>query len=75
MAISLEIDADIEQRLLLLSARTGKSAATHLRELIAAGIDELEAHYHADEIAGRVQTGQEPVYSAEQVRKDLGLDD
>ncbi|NYE61543.1 RHH-type rel operon transcriptional repressor/antitoxin RelB [Duganella sp. 1224] len=75
MAISVELDEKIEQRLRKLAMRTGKTLDDHLHELISRGIDDLEDLYFADTIMRRVAEGKEPVYSSEQVRKNLGLAD
>jgi RHH-type rel operon transcriptional repressor/antitoxin RelB len=75
MAISLRLDPAIEQRLERLAVRTGRTKAYYLRELVTSGLDDLEDYYLADATMERVRKGEEKVYSAEQVRKDLGLDD
>lgn len=38
------------------------------------GLDELEDYYLAAATVERVRKGEEAVYTAEQVREDLGLD-
>jgi len=48
MAISFELDAKTKQRLKKLAMRTGKTLDTHLRELIAYGIEDLEDLYLAE---------------------------
>ena len=75
MAISLRLDPAIEQRLERLAVRTSRTKAYYLRELVTSGLDDLEDYYLADATMERVRKGEEKVYSAEQVRKDLGLDD
>jgi RHH-type rel operon transcriptional repressor/antitoxin RelB len=74
MTISIQLDADTEQRLQALALRTGKTTAFHLQELIANGMDDLEDLYMAASVMDRVKAGQEPIHSSEQVRKNLGLD-
>ena len=74
MATSIRLDPAIEQRLENLAAQTGRTKA-YLRELITSGLDDLEDYYLAAATMERVRKGEEKVYSAEQVRKDLGLDD
>ena len=74
MATSIRLDPAIEQRLERLAVQTGRSKAYYLRELVTQGLDELEDYYLAAATVERVRKG-EPVYSAEQVRADLGLDD
>ncbi len=54
--------------------RRGVEHLNYLRELVTQGLDDLEDYYLAAATVERVRKG-EPVYSAEQVRADLGLDD
>ena len=74
MATSIRLDPAIEQRPEHLAPQTGRIKA-YLRELITSGLDDLEDYYLAAATMERVRKGEEKVYSAEQVRKDLGLDD
>ncbi len=74
MPTSIRLDPAIEQRLDHLAARTGRTKAYYLRELVANGLDDLEDYYLATATMERVRKGEEKVYSAAQVRKDLGLD-
>ena len=75
MATSIRLDPTTEQRLDRLAAQTGRTKAYYLRELIENGLDDLEDYYLADATMERVRKGEEKVYSTEEVRKDLGLDD
>ena len=74
MATSIRLDPAIEQRLDYLAAQTGRTKAYYLRELVASGLDDLEDYYLAAATMERVRKGEEKIYSAEQVRRDLGLD-
>jgi RHH-type rel operon transcriptional repressor/antitoxin RelB len=74
MATSIRLDPATLQRLERLAVQTGRSKAYYLRELVTQGLDDLEDYYLAAATMERVRKG-EPVYSAEQVRVDLGLDD
>ncbi len=75
MATSIRLDPVTEQRLDRLAARTGRTKAYYLRELIENGLDDMEDNYLADATMERFRKGEEKVYSAEEIRKDLGLDD
>lgn len=75
MATSIRLDPVTEQRLDRLAAQTGRTKAYYLRELVKNGLDDLEDYYLADATMERVRKGEEKVYSTEEIRKDLGLDD
>jgi len=75
MATSIRLDPAIERRLDRLAARTGRTKAYYLRELVTRGLDDLEDYYLAAETMERVRKGEEKVYSAEQVSKDLCMED
>ncbi len=75
MATSVRLSPELEERLDFLAAQTGRTKAFYLRELIEQGIEDLEDYYLATEVLERVRKGQERVYSSEELRKDLGLDD
>ena len=75
MATSIRLDSITEQRLDQLAVRTGRTKAYYLRELVTNGLEDLEDYYLAAASVERVRKGEEKIYSAEQVRKDLGLDD
>lgn len=75
MPTSIRLPHELEQRLNRLAAITGRSKAFYLREMIEQGLDDLEDYYLASEAMERLRKGQERVYSALDVRKDLGLGD
>lgn len=75
MATTIRLAPETERRLDRLASRTGRSKADHLREIIEQGIEEIEDYYLATNVLERIRKGQEPVHSATDVRKDLGLDD
>lgn len=75
MATSIRLDPITEQRLGNLAAKTGRTKAFYLRELVTNGLEDLEDYYLAAATMERVRKGEEKVYSAAEVRKDLGLGD
>ncbi len=75
MVTSIRLAAATELRLDRLAAQTGRTKAYYLRELVANGLDDLEDYYLAAATMERVRKGEEPLYSAEQVRTELGLGD
>ena len=75
MATSVRLSEDIEQRLDFLASQTGRTKAYYLREIIEQGLQDVEDYYLAADVLERVRKKQEPLHSAADVRKDLGLDD
>jgi len=75
MATSIRLDPAIEQRLDHLAAKTGRTKAYYLRELVEKGLDDLEDFYLAAATMERVRKGEELVYPLEEVERDLGLAD
>ena len=75
MATSIRLSPDLSTRLDRLAAKTGRTKAFYLRQIIESGISEMEDYYLAADTLERVRKGREKVYSADSVREDLGLDD
>lgn len=75
MATSIRLSPELGIRLDRLAAKTGRTKAYYLRQMIESGIAEMEDYYLAADTLERVRKGQEKVYAADSVRKDLGLDD
>lgn len=75
MTTSIRLDPITEQRLGNLAAKTGRTKAFYLRELVTNGLEDLEDYYLAAATIERVRKGEEKVYSAAEVKKALGLDD
>ena len=74
MAISIQLDPEIEQRLDHLVANTGKAKSDFLREFIQNGLDDLEEVYLAEATMRRLRNGSEKMLSSSQARKELDLD-
>ncbi|MFN3547802.1 MAG: ribbon-helix-helix protein, CopG family [Mesorhizobium sp.] len=75
MPTSIRLEPEIEARLDALAARTGRTKAYYLRQLITNGLDDLEDYYRAVEVSERIRRGEERTYTSEEVRRELGLDD
>ena len=75
MPTSIRLAPEISNRLDRLAAKTGRTKAFYLREIIEGGIGEMEDYYLAAQALERVRKGKERVYSAAEVRNDLGLED
>ena len=74
MATSIRLSPETEERLAYLAFQTGRTKAFILREVIERGLDDLEDYYLAADVLERVRKGQVRVYSAAEVRRELGLD-
>ncbi len=74
MPTSVRLDPAVEARLDQLAQATGRSKAYYLRELIEAGIDDLEDAYMGAAVLERVRAGKERTYSLNDVMEELGLD-
>jgi RHH-type rel operon transcriptional repressor/antitoxin RelB len=68
------LDPAVEARLDQLAQLTGRSKAYYLRELIEAGIDDLEDAYMGAAVLERVRAGKERTCSINDVMEELGLD-
>jgi RHH-type transcriptional regulator, rel operon repressor / antitoxin RelB len=75
MPTSIRLEPEIEARLDALAARTGRTKAFYLRQIIEEGLDDVEDYYLAETVVERVRSGQEKTYPLEEVMRDLGLDD
>jgi len=73
MAISIRLDPQTEHRLEQLAILTNRSKSFYLRELIEAGLDDLENFYLADSTMERVRKGQEKTIDAAKARQELGV--
>ncbi len=73
MAIAIRLSPEIEQRLEHLASQTGRAKSDYLRELIEAGLDDLEDFYFADAAMERIRKGQETIFEASDVRESLQL--
>ncbi len=75
MPTSIRLDKNTEQRLTFLVSQTGRTKAYYLREIIEAGMEDMEDYYLAADVLERVRKGKETVHSASDLRKELALDD
>lgn len=75
MATSIRLDPATEQRLDHLAAKTGRTKAYYLRELVENGLEDLEDYYLAAATVERVRKGEEGTFTLAEVERDLGLAD
>jgi RHH-type rel operon transcriptional repressor/antitoxin RelB len=74
MATTVRLEPATEQRLDQLAHLTGRTKAFYLRQLIEAGLDDLEDAYLGAAVAERIRQGHERTYSLDDVVSELGLD-
>ena len=75
MATSIRLAPETERRLDFLASQTRRTKALYLRELIERGLDDMEDYYLAADVLERIRQGREKMYSADDVRDALDLDD
>jgi RHH-type rel operon transcriptional repressor/antitoxin RelB len=75
MPTSIRLLPELEKRLDTLARQTGRTKAYYLREIVENGIAEMEDYYLAAATLERIRKGQEDVFSAKDVRRELGLVD
>ena len=75
MPTTVRLNPDTERRLDALAARTGRTKAYYIRELIERSLEDVEDYYLAVEASERIRRGEEKTYTLEEVVRELGLDD
>lgn len=73
MPTTIRLSSDTEQRLNALAAKTGRSKAYYLREIIEQGLEDVEDYYLAVEVMERIRRGEEDILTSEEAWR--GLDD
>jgi RHH-type rel operon transcriptional repressor/antitoxin RelB len=68
---SIRLSAEAEKRLDVLAAKTGRSKAYYLREMIERGLEDMEDYYLAAEVMERIRRGEEDVMSSEEFWRGL----
>ena len=69
--LAIRLSSEIEKRLELLAKRTGRTKTFYAREAILEHLDDLEDTYLAEKrLAKPART-----FSAEEAKRDLGLED
>ncbi len=75
MPTSVRLHEDLEQRLNMLSAETGRSKAFYIREAVEEYIDDLEDIYLAEKRLESIRAGKSRTYTLEEVGARLDLAD
>lgn len=75
MTTTIVLSPESEQRLDFMVSKTGRSKSSLLSEIIVRGLDDIEDYYLAAEVLQRIRNGQGRLYTAEEVRRHLALDE
>lgn len=70
----LQFPDDFDRRLDTLARETGRSKASHILEAIAEYLEDQEAIHEAAIVLERAREGKEKIYTAEEVRNILALE-
>jgi RHH-type transcriptional regulator, rel operon repressor / antitoxin RelB len=69
--LAIRLDPEVERRLAVIAARTGRSTADHVQEAILSHLEDLEDVQIAEERLGN--PGRR--WTLDEVERELGLDD
>ncbi len=71
---AVRLPEELSNRLVALAERTDRSRSFYIRKALEIHLDELEDIYLAENTLERVRRGEEPMYSLDEVERELGLD-
>ncbi len=74
MTISIRLEPELEQRINNLAEKTHRSKSFYIREMILQTIEDMEDYYLAEQTMEEIRKGKSKLYSSDEVRKELGLD-
>jgi RHH-type transcriptional regulator, rel operon repressor / antitoxin RelB len=72
---AVRLPDELNERLMILAKRTGRTASYYIREAIEEHIDDLEEIYLAEQTLERLKRGEERTYPLDEVERELGLAD
>ncbi len=75
MPTTITLEPEVEERLDEIARQTGQDKTTVLKMVIENAIDDIEDYARASEVLLRVREGKEQLFTAQQVRDELGLGD
>ncbi len=70
---SIRLPADVDERLSKLAAATGRSKSFYLRELVTAGLDDLEHAYGLAARAEAIRAGRRHTRPIDELMGELGV--
>jgi RHH-type transcriptional regulator, rel operon repressor / antitoxin RelB len=72
---AVRLPDELNERLMALAKRTGRTASDYVRESLEQHIDDLEDIYLAEQTLEPLRRGEERTYTLEEVERELGLAD
>jgi RHH-type rel operon transcriptional repressor/antitoxin RelB len=72
---AVRLPDELNERLMALAKRTGRTASYYVREALEQHIDDLEDIYLAEQTLERLRRGEERTYTLDEVERELGLAD
>ena len=72
---AVRLPDELNERLMILAKRTGRTVSYYIREAIEEHIDDLEDIYLAEQTLERLKRGEERTYPLDEVERELGLAD
>ncbi len=72
--LTMRLPENVERRLEHLSNATGRTKTFYAREAIIKYLDEMEDVYLSERVVERVRSGQEKVYSSDELEKLLAVE-
>lgn len=75
MPITVRLPEELERRVEVLASETGRKKSYYIKEALVKYLDDMEDVYLAERTLERVRSGEEPVYTLDEVERDLGLAD
>ena len=73
--LTIELTPNQEESLTNLARELGTSKIDLVRQMIDEAIEDAIDAKEADAVLARIRNGEERIYSDEEVRRELGLDD
>ncbi len=73
--VSIRLEDEIDQRLDVLAAATGRTKTFYVREAVLEHLESLEDAFLADKVLARVRNGEEKTVSLQSAIKRLNLGD
>ncbi len=74
MTISIRLEPELEARINNLAQQTNRSKSFYIREMILQTIEDMEDCYLAEKTMEDIRKGKSKLYSSDEIRKELGLD-